>query len=47
MTPADFALIGIDSQTIQYCFIWGFSAITGSFLTGYVILIALKLIKIT
>lgn len=37
MTEADFALLGIDSETILYVWTWGFGSIVFAWWLGYAI----------
>ena len=44
-TPADWALIGIDPQTIALVFAWGFASVVSFWAMGYVIGVAIQLIR--
>jgi hypothetical protein len=45
MTPADFAVIGIDTAAVAAVYLWGLGAVTGSYFMGWVIGLAVDLIK--
>lgn len=45
LTPADFALIGIDPETIAYVFAWGFSAVVSIWAIGFAVGVAITLIR--
>lgn len=45
MNPADFAALGIDSATILEVVSWGFSLVVGSYFSGWVVGLAVDLVK--
>lgn len=45
MTPAEFALIGIDASTIAFVWSWGFGAVIFSWSIGFCLGVALKVIR--
>lgn len=45
MTPQDFALLGIDAETILYVWTWGFGTVIFAWSLGYVIGVIIDAIK--
>lgn len=45
MTPSQFAELGIDSATILQVTSWGFGLVMGTYLFGWVVGLALSLIR--
>lgn len=45
MTPADFALIGIDAPTIFYVYTWGMGSVFMMWSLGFAVNAAIKMIR--
>jgi len=45
MTAEDLALLGITPESILQVYAWGFGALLGSFLAGYVVSVAIGIIR--
>ncbi|WP_295003796.1 hypothetical protein [uncultured Dechloromonas sp.] len=45
MTPADYALLGIDAQSILYVWSWGFGSVVSFHFLGYCVGVAKQAIR--
>lgn len=45
MTPADFAVIGIDTTSVLAVYAWGVGSVVSAYFSGWVIGLAIDLIK--